>query len=327
MPGARARVQGASGGYLIQVNASGFRSDREFDFDRAPGVFRALMFGDSQTAGDGVSNAARFSNLLEVALPGLEVQNYGLAGSGTDQQFLIFQEHASIAHDLVVIALSVENILRVTRRVVKTLDAEGRESFRAKPYFELTRDGLELRGVPVPKQPWTPLSLPDELRPHVYLHGQANYFFRDPSPRHATVMRVLAQFPRVRQFAKWGMTRIRKFQPLPDYDSPSNAGWLLLREILRTWLESADSPVLLVLLPLDSALKGLSDASQYQARFRELCDETGCRLYDPLPELLKLPLRERQLLWSDVYGHLSDKGHAAVARLLTPVLASFMTPR
>jgi hypothetical protein len=121
------------------------------------------------------------------------------------------------------------------------------------------------------------------------------------------------------------MTRIRRFQPLPDYDSPSNPGWLLLREIMRTWIESADSPVLLVLLPLDSALKGLSDPSQYQARFRELCEETGCRLYDPLPELLKLPLRDRQLLWSDAYGHLSDQGHAAVARLLTPVLESFMS--
>ena len=42
--------------------------------------------GDSFTAADGVSNRQRYSDLLEARLPGIEVYNFGLPGTGTDQQ-------------------------------------------------------------------------------------------------------------------------------------------------------------------------------------------------------------------------------------------------
>ena len=143
MPSVKIRVQGANGGYLVRTNAAGFRSDREFVDKRPPGVFRALLFGDSQSSGDGMPNALRYSDLLEAALPGLEINNYALSGTATDQQYLAYQEHASTDHDLLVIGLYVENIRRITRRVIKARDAAGDAFFRAKPYYEL--DGEELR--------------------------------------------------------------------------------------------------------------------------------------------------------------------------------------
>jgi hypothetical protein len=102
---------------------------------------------------------------------------------------------------------------------------------------------------------------------------------------------------------------------------------LLLREILREWIAASSTPVLLVPLPHDSSLVGLSDPRKYQARFLELAAETGCHLYDPLPELLKLKASERHALWSDAYGHLSVQGHAAIARLLGPLFQCFMRER
>jgi hypothetical protein len=93
----------------------------------------------------------------------------------------------------------------------------------------------------------------------------------------------------------------------------------LLRAILKSWIAESRAPVLVVPLPHDSSIAGLSDPAKYQARFREIAKETGCHLYDPLPALLKLPPIERQALWSDAYGHLSIHGHAAIARLLVPV--------
>jgi len=59
MPNVKMRVPGVSGGYLVRTNGAGFRADREFLQERKPGVFRALLFGDSQSAGDGTSNSLR----------------------------------------------------------------------------------------------------------------------------------------------------------------------------------------------------------------------------------------------------------------------------
>ena len=324
MPSAKLRIQGAQGGYLVRTNAAGFRSEREFIAQRPEGVFRALLFGDSQTAGDGTANKLRYSDRLEAALPGLELNNYAVSGTATDQQYLTWQEQAHTPHDLLVICVYVENIRRITRRAVQARDANGDEVFRAKPYYELTPQELVLRNVPVPKEPWTADSLPPELRAHVYSYGEANVFFRDHSRWHASIVRALAPFGPLRRVVKQVLTRVRRYQPMPDYDDADSAGWQLMRRILTTWIAESRTPVLLLTLPHDSGLAGLSDASAYQKRFRELAADTGCQIYDPLPDLLRLPASERRGLWSDAYGHFSVAGHATIARLLTPVVAGLM---
>src|SRR5262245_10687095 len=88
IPGLRTRVEHEGGGYLLRTNEAGFRSEREFEPHRQAGGARILLFGDSFTAGDGVSNAHRFSDVLETLVPGTEVYNFGLPGTGTDQQYL-----------------------------------------------------------------------------------------------------------------------------------------------------------------------------------------------------------------------------------------------
>ncbi len=323
MPSTRLRVQGMNGGYLVRTNAAGFRSEREFAHERSPGTFRALLFGDSQTAGDGAANTLRFSDQLERAVPGLEVYNYAISGTGTDQQYLTYDDVKPVEHDLVVIGLFVENIRRLMPRVLRSRDITGEEVFRAKPYYELDADGLALRNVPVPKQPWTESTLPPELLPHVYAYGNEYSFFRDPSQRRASLLRRLVPAA-VRSYARSLMARFVAFQPLPEYNSARTPEWLLLQEILATWVRESAAPVLIVLLPHDSGVRRKSDPRNYQARFRELARKTGCHVYDPLPELLELPDDERNELWSDSYGHLSVLGHAAIARMLTPVIQRIM---
>jgi len=82
--------------------------------------------------------------------------------------------------------------------------------------------------------------------------------------------------------------------------------------------------VLIIPIPHYSFLASSSDASGYQTRFRELADTTTCHLYDPLPQLLKLPSNERDALWSDSSGHISIRGHEILANLLAPVLQGFI---
>src|ERR1700722_13029888 len=82
LPNLRVRVPHESGGYLVQTNQLGFRNERT-PIPTDAGKARIFVFGDSFTAGDGVSNGKRFSDELERLLPDIEVHNFGLPGSGT----------------------------------------------------------------------------------------------------------------------------------------------------------------------------------------------------------------------------------------------------
>lgn len=138
---------------------------------RTPGLRRVLLFGDSFTPGDGVSDGLRYAELLETLLPDVEAYNYGLPGSGTDQQYLAWREHArDVEHDLVVCAVLVENIRRVTARYRLTRNF-GELEVLPKPYFELDpAGGLRLGHVPVPKRP-VPADGPGAPPPAQIDHG------------------------------------------------------------------------------------------------------------------------------------------------------------
>ena len=66
VPHLKTRVASPDGGYLVRTNGQGFRNDREFERDDS--TPRILVFGDSFTAGDGVSNGSRYSDVLETLL-------------------------------------------------------------------------------------------------------------------------------------------------------------------------------------------------------------------------------------------------------------------
>ena len=166
VPGLKTRVdhQG-QGAYLVRANAQGFRADRDFVVAKPPGAFRVLLFGDSFTAGDGVSNGKRYSDILGQMLPGVEVYNFALPGTGTDQQYLVFREFgAALEYDLVVIAVQVENINRVNVRYRQYADDNGQPLIYAKPYFTLDAEGqLQLSHVPTPKTPLRPDEVPSDM--------------------------------------------------------------------------------------------------------------------------------------------------------------------
>ena len=56
VPNLRARIPNENGGYYVVTNSCGFRSDIEFEEPKRIDCPRILMFGDSYTAGDNVSN-------------------------------------------------------------------------------------------------------------------------------------------------------------------------------------------------------------------------------------------------------------------------------
>lgn len=323
IPNKRMRVAGPGGGYLMRTNAAGFRSNREFHAAKAMGVSRALFFGDSHTAGDGCANEERFTDIIESNIDDLEIYNYGLSGSGPDQQFIAYQEHGVVDHDLLVICFNVENIRRITRRFVRSMNDRGEEVYCAKPYFEITSNNLSLRNVPVPKNLWTPQTLPSEHRPYLYSFEETNFFNREDKNR----LRIATALGPLRQTAKSVAMKLSRFQPLPDYDDADALEWRLLKEILSVWIKSSPTPVLLVLLPHYAHFLGSSDPTNYQRRFTELSPLLGCEMIDLLPALLKFPFEERRRLWSDTYGHFSAEGHRHIAGLLASPIGAMLGAR
>ena len=308
IPGVKARIPHEGGGYLVRANAAGFRSDREFETSRTPGRRRVLLFGDSYTAGDGVSNGARYGDLLEKYVRDLEVYNYGLPGTGTDQHYLVYADVAPrIEHDLVIIAVLVENIRRVVAHYRVFENAAGEQVALAKPYFSLD-DGerLVLHNVPVPPGEIPVNSLPPDQRQYVDRGGEL------PLVRRA--LNLLG--PGVKSLLQSALGQ----NPLPAYDSADDPAWRLLRAILVQWVSESAVPVLIVPLPLYHYVEGIADPSAYQTRFAEVARVTRAQVHDPLFDIFALPADERRALRFERDVHPTPFAHEKLARsIATPV--------
>jgi carbamoyltransferase len=319
IPGLRTRVRHEGGGYLVQCNGAGFRCRHEFDAAPAAGSLRVLLFGDSYTAGEGVSNAHRFGDLLEERTPGLEVWNFGLPGSGTDQQYLAWREFArDLPHQLLLLCPMVENVRRNldTHRLTQS-GTDGRLVLRAKPYY-LLRDGeLELHHAPVPREVYEEGEEPDFVR-------ASN---REPevgSLRRRARRLAAAVDARVPGFL--GLTRrVRQVRWPPEYESPAHPGWLLMRAILARWVRESRAPAVLCPIPTFDHVQRYVRADGYRARFAELAGELGVPLVDVLAELWRRPARELRASRFPRDEHPNRLGHRlladAIARGVAPLLA------
>lgn len=311
VPNLKARVPHDGGGYLIRTNERGFRSNREFHPRKPEGTFRVLLFGDSFTAADGVRNEERYSDVLETMFPGLEVLNFGMPGTGTDQQYLIFRDEAGgLDYDLVVIAVLVENIHRIVARYRPYQDDGGALLYYAKPYFTLNSDGsLRLGGTPVPPEPITFDQLPEAERTLVDEGG------RFPA------LRKLANALGAREI----LQRVTHYQPVAEYDDPSDPAWGLMKAILTCWLSEIRSPVLLFPLPVYQHVEETASADSYRARFAELDDPPRVRIHDPLPHLQRRDAAARRSFRFPHDIHPTPAMHRALAEALADGIRPFLT--
>jgi carbamoyltransferase len=306
IPNLRVRVQHESGGYLVRTNSRGFRSDDEFETE-SNGRKRVIVFGDSFTAGDGVSNKHRYTDLLQDSLEGTDFYNFGLPGSGTDQHYLLYREYGhSFRHDLLVIAVSVENIRRVNAHYRYFLDAEGETKVWQKPYFEMSGDDLTLRNTPVNPQP-IPVSELDEAE-----RGKI-----DTGGRHEGLRKLVRRLG-----MKDLVQRLVRFQPFPEYSRSSKPEWRLMKAVLSRWIVESAAPVLLVPIPLFHHLEETASARSYQARFAEL--SSLCRVHDPLPDMLRHDAAARRGFRFQRDVHFTKEGHRALADSLLPVVKGML---
>lgn len=309
LPSLKARVMHEGGGYLVATNAAGFRSSREFHAELPGGKRRVLVFGDSFTAGEGVSNKHRYTDVLEAALEDTEIYNYGVPGTGTDQHYLTYRTFAKcVSCDLILISVLVENIRRVAARFRPFVASDGTVRLLPKPYFMLEGGRLVLHGVPVPTGTFCWEELGAEQARHVDRSGRFPF------------MRKVVNGLGLRDVAQ----QLTSYQPLPQYDDAEGADWQLMRAVIGRFIGECRAPVLLMPIPLSQHVEGTASAAGYQARFREAAEGHGCRLHDPLPDLQAYSGKERRAFRFEKDIHLTPAGHAALARSLLPVVSGML---
>lgn len=312
IPGLKARVDHEGGGYLLRTNQQGFRCSHDFVERKRIDTARVLLFGDSYTAGDGVSNKRRFGDLIEGMLDNLEIFNFGLSGSGTDQHYLIYRElGVEVERDVVVIAVLVENIRRVVARLRPYVGTDGKDILLAKPYFKLESDGtLSLHNVPAPRDPIPTDQVSEEDSQHLDKGGRMAWLRE----------RVNTMGPGVKSLAQ----RLTRYQPLPEYDDPDGEAWQLMKAILQQWISELDCPVIVCPLPLYHYIEGTASPEGYRARFRELESLPGVLIHDPLDDFLAHSGDERRAFRFDEDCHLTESAHRVLANSLAPCIRSVL---
>ena len=302
IPNIQARVQHEGGGYLVRANSLGFRSEMEFRTEKTENKKRILLFGDSYTAADGVSNKKRYSDVLMQMLPGVEIYNFGMPGTGTDQQYLIYKEYAkNIEHDLVMIVVLVENIRRVNAAYRYYTNEKNEIVLFQKPYFELNEEDLILKNIPVN---------PHHLNAaEMALNGKIKI---DKGGRFPALRRLINKTK-----YKETIQKLVKYQPLPEYKRNSRQ-WLLMKRIMLKWFSELKKPILLVPLPMHHYIEDQSDYTEIEKRFAEFSNINNLTLFNPIDKMKSFSLAERRKFRFEHDEHPSPYGHETYARIFKP---------
>lgn len=306
-PGLKVRIPHEGGGYLVKTNRDGFRCDHNVTPTTSK-ARRVLVFGDSYTAGDGVSNGKRYSDILEQNLDNTEVLNFGLSGSGTDQQYLTFRQYAdSLAYDAVVISVLVENIKRNVAKDREWSDREGESICVPKPWFEISTPGeLTLKGVPVPP--------PFKRDSSAVSHGAAEQLRLGA---RKMVNKLGPDF-------KDRLQKMMRFQPLPEFGSADNYSWKLMQAILAQWVSEISVPTMIAVFPVYQYVEETAGYGDVRKRFDELAERTKVPIYHVLDDLLTYPVQDRRSFRFRRDDHPTPLAHKlvgeAMARHFAPLL-------
>lgn len=305
VPNLNTYVQHEKGFYNMATNSLGMRSSREYNPQKAPGNARILVFGDSFTAGEGVSNSERFTDLLENSHKTLEVLNFGLPGSGTDQQLLVYEHFSRVFEaDIIMVCVLVENINRIANKYRPAIGGNTRDEILVpKPYFTFEDGCLKPHNIPVPRQRILMSEASGEVLDNTDLSGK---------------FPILRRFiNRYFFFLKESFMKFSAFNPYSQYSSSDNPDWQLMKALLEKFIiESGGKKVVIVPLPTYHYIEGLCKPI-YLNRFQELAKANpGTHLIDVLPYFGELSHRDKRRCRFIRDIHYTPFAHNVVAKAL-----------
>ncbi len=302
VPSSKVRVPHVEYPYFVKTNKQGFRSEYDFVEEKDSGEIRIVFLGDSFTAGENVDNKHRFSNLIEKEL-GCECYNFGLAGSGVDQQLLIHERIANkFDHEILIISPHIEDIERnMLKERIGSDRRTGRKIVTPKPYFTVESGGLNLHNVPVPR-PYFSCSSKNTIRNNITeIRRQLRGIFYDWTP--AIVRECIL--------------KILKSPLSAGYLNETTKEWILMEKIISRIIRNGkDKEIFLMPLPHVRTYLNVD----YQKYFNKIAEEySNVTFVDVEQHFNKYSKQKRELFRFD-YGHYTPEGHKAVAEVLTEAL-------
>lgn len=253
-------------------------------------IRRIVVVGDSFTYGDEVAEHEAFPRLLQSELSGVEVLNLGVRAYCVGQAYLkLATTGRRYAPDLVIFAVYGPDLLRTRLRFYRF----------AKPRFDAAVEGvsLSIEGVPIAGREEVYRSLRDGLSPLLWTYGLL---------RHA----VLSS----EAWRRWSGYETRfRLETDAVHERIFGAAKELAAEI--------GSTILFLYVPDAREFAAPEDAGWERASFARVSSRAGVRTLDLVEELARMhgseEVHDEFYLWKEgMPGHLSPKGHRAVARVL-----------
>lgn len=130
---------------ILNSNSKGIRGTKEYSKDKPANTKRIMIFGDSYTFGDEVSDNETYSYQLDQLLKNTEVMNMGIHAFGHDQMLIYLNETIeNYQPDIVILGYVWFDKDRNMTNF----------SNYSKPYYKLDHDKLVLRNkiIPSPEQ-------------------------------------------------------------------------------------------------------------------------------------------------------------------------------
>ncbi len=316
VPNINARIPNENGGYFIKTNSSGFRSNFNYLLKKNSKP-RVLIFGDSNTAGDGVSNEERFSEIIGETLNS-ESYNYGLSATGPDQQLLLYQKFAkNVENDLVILFLTVHNIERIKAKYWQSFErTTGKFVWVPKPYFTFKDKGhLKLNHVPVPMVRMENNN--ENGKEYIAPFTDGNKYL-DQFNEYSTLRSIIKPITSSLNIGiKKKLSKIKKFQPHPDYDNGNSKGWKLMEALIKEFRDKVEpSKLLIVPLPTPNYLLDQINPS-FINRFNTLKTERHINVFDITSKFMSLDKDEIVKLFFKKDSHYSAYGHYKIAEYVS----------
>lgn len=335
VPGFEGRRRHPESGREIEYrfNSEGMRFG-DLPKQKPSGTRRLALIGDSMIAGLEVqeeeTTVALLQELLAETRPGehWEVLNFGVSGSGTGQQFVLYQELASqYQPDIVLCAFFVGNDFS---------DNNTRLSHRKQINFDLDEAG-ELVKLPFP-------SLRERFNEILNEYCRL-YVWQKRAIAKAKAKVVWAEnAPDGRHAWHGDRIRVSEWVYFTGEDETTDYGWRVTRKLIHSLAEEVrgdGGEFAMVMMPsadqvhdedfeylrkVAGELAELFDPANPGARLAEICDEVDAPFIDLLPALrLAAPshsyeAKDEWLFYKGI-GHLNPAGHRVVAQALLDGLA------
>lgn len=168
IPGARYRHKSYDGEWQFRINSQGFRSGKEYAYQKKPGTLRIMSLGDSFTIGFEVAEDETYSAVLERRLQekgiDAEVINAGVSGFSNAEALVFYQQEGVKYHPDIVILGFYQNDLMDNVRADIFRMKDGKVFLNRKDYLPAVkqRDWLNSNSA----YRW--------LSEHSYLHNYVN---------------------------------------------------------------------------------------------------------------------------------------------------------